>query len=72
MKKILREHAIAIVSMLAFIFVIIIVLFYGWGISYLIAAMDKVSGGQSAGESVQHFDIKDASQLNYHGALPQS
>jgi hypothetical protein len=72
MKKILREHTVATVSALVVVFVVIIVSFYGWGISYLIAAMNKVNSGQSASGSVQHFDIKDASQLNYHGTLPQS
>jgi hypothetical protein len=71
MKKILKNHSLFVLAGLASIFLVIIIGFYAWGVSYLVATISEANIQQEAPGGTPHFNISAAAALDYRGALPK-
>jgi hypothetical protein len=65
MKKILRNHSILVLAVLAFIFLSAIIASYVWGITYLIFDINEANGRTATGMQIPQFNLDAAAQLNY-------
>jgi hypothetical protein len=72
MKKILKSHMFSILVGLAIVFGVVIIGLYGWGISYLISAINQLNNNKPTGNAAAQFNIAGAAQLNYRGILSQA
>lgn len=69
MKKILRQHPETAMTVLAIVFVGIVVAYFSWGIGDMMGEVNRAVNTAPKIEGSAGFDLKDAQSLNWKGLV---
>jgi hypothetical protein len=67
MKKIFKKHPEFVLVSLAAFFLLVLAIYFFWGITTMVSTLNKAIAGSKAEEAAVGFDLKGAAGLNLKG-----